>query len=56
MHHRGFFFGNIRRLLPSGSALMEMSQGKAAAELIRKYYELGYEVEDCPPPADISNT
>ena len=24
---------------------------KAAAELMRKYYELGYEVEDCPPPA-----
>lgn len=23
---------------------------KAAAELMRKYYELGYEVEDCPPP------
>ena len=25
---------------------------KAAAELMRKYYELGYEVEDCPPPAE----
>ena len=24
---------------------------KAAAELMRKYYELGYEGEDCPPPA-----
>ncbi len=24
---------------------------KAAAEFMRKYYELGYEVEDCPPPA-----
>lgn len=24
---------------------------KAAAELMRKYYEFGYEVEDCPPPA-----
>lgn len=24
---------------------------KAVAELMRKYYELGYEVEDCPPPA-----
>ena len=23
----------------------------AAAELMRKYYELGYEVEDCPPPS-----
>ena len=24
---------------------------KAAAELMEKYYGLGYEVEDCPPPA-----
>ena len=24
---------------------------KAALELMAKYYELGYEVEDCPPPA-----
>lgn len=24
---------------------------KAAAELMGKYYGLGYEVEDCPPPA-----
>ena len=24
---------------------------KAAAELMEKYYGLGYEIEDCPPPA-----
>ena len=24
---------------------------KAASELMKKYYELGYDVEDCPPPA-----
>ncbi len=24
---------------------------KAAGELMKKYYELGFEVEDCPPPA-----
>ena len=24
---------------------------RAAGELMKKYYELGYEVEDCPPPA-----
>ena len=28
MHHLKHFFGNIRRLLPSGSALMEMSRGE----------------------------
>ena len=48
MHHLRLFFGNIRRLLPSGS---DEPGRKAAAELMRKYYELGYEVEDCPPPA-----
>lgn len=26
---------------------------KAASQLMEKYYELGYEVEDCPPPKDI---
>ena len=30
--------------------------GEKAAELMRKYYELGYEVEDCPPQPDIRIT
>ena len=29
------------------------SPGRKAAEtLMKKYYELGYEVEDCPPPTN----
>ena len=29
---------------------MEMSRGEKQQQNYEKYYELGYEVEDCPPP------
>ena len=46
------FLGNTHRFLLSVSGLDGDSPGrKAAAELMEKYYGLGYEIEDCPPPA-----
>ena len=44
----------MRRKRRCGLSVIPMCAGKwekSTPELMRKYYELGYEVEDCPPPA-----